>query len=136
MELSNQFTNEQLIAKAQEQIEFIRCTQVTGAGREHVDMCGELFEIALASLTAEPVAYMIGGHYLMHAQDPKVDNYASAVPLYRHAPPAPVVPDEVNLAIENLKQKLVECNRYNYCSDAVKRIEDSCRAVMLKGGAK
>ncbi|EAA8260935.1 hypothetical protein AC294_004070 [Salmonella enterica subsp. enterica] len=57
MELSNQFTKEQLIAKAQEQIEFIRRTQVTGAGREHVDMCGELFEIALASLTAEAVAW-------------------------------------------------------------------------------
>lgn len=51
------FTKEQLIAKAQEQIEFIRRTQVTGAGREHVDMCGALFEIALASLTADPVAW-------------------------------------------------------------------------------
>ncbi|HDK7242375.1 TPA: hypothetical protein PTV62_004454, partial [Cronobacter sakazakii] len=43
---------------------------------------------------AEPVAYMIGGHYLMHANDPKVDNYSSAVPLYT-APPAPVVPDAI-----------------------------------------
>ncbi|EOI3540582.1 hypothetical protein ACMSY0_003938 [Cronobacter sakazakii] len=42
---------------------------------------------------AEPVAYMIGGHYLMHANDPKVDNYSSAVPLYT-APPAPVVTAE------------------------------------------
>ncbi|MCM7434467.1 hypothetical protein ACJVTN_10035 [Enterobacter hormaechei subsp. xiangfangensis] len=49
----------------------------------------QAFEIALASLEAEAVAYMIGGHYLMHAQDPKVDNYTSAVPLYT-APPAPV----------------------------------------------
>ncbi|EFT2697635.1 hypothetical protein HVL34_000156 [Escherichia coli] len=48
-----------------------------------------LAELALAGMEAEPVAYMIGGHYLMHAQDPKVDNYASAVPLYT-APPAPV----------------------------------------------
>ncbi|EEV1075078.1 DUF551 domain-containing protein, partial [Escherichia coli] len=32
-------------------------------------------------------------------------------------------------AIENLKQKLVECNRYNYCADAVKGVEDACRAV-------
>ncbi|EOC1267538.1 hypothetical protein ACOZWM_003280 [Cronobacter malonaticus] len=42
---------------------------------------------------AEPVAYMIGGHYLMHANDPKVDNYSSAVPLYT-APPAPAVVDD------------------------------------------
>ncbi|HIH3104711.1 TPA: DUF551 domain-containing protein [Escherichia coli] len=43
--------------------------------------------------------------------------------------PEPVVPDEIALAIENLKQKLVECNRYNYCADAVKGVEDACRAV-------
>ncbi|EOZ8995590.1 DUF551 domain-containing protein [Escherichia coli] len=43
--------------------------------------------------------------------------------------PEPVVPDEIELAIENLKQKLVECNRYNYCADAVKNVEDACRAV-------
>ncbi|EII6651941.1 DUF551 domain-containing protein [Escherichia coli] len=41
----------------------------------------------------------------------------------------PIVPDEIALAIENLKQKLVECNRYNYCADAVKGVEDACRAV-------
>lgn len=52
--MNNKFTKEQLIAKAQEQIEFVRRTRVTGAGREYVDMCGELFEIALKALTAEP----------------------------------------------------------------------------------
>lgn len=36
-------------------------------------------------------------------------------------------------AIENLKQKLVECNRYNYCADAVKGVEDACHAAMLQG---
>lgn len=41
----------------------------------------------------------------------------------------PPVPDKIALAIENLKQKLVECNRYNYCADAVKGVEDACRAV-------
>nr|WP_244256308.1 DUF551 domain-containing protein [Escherichia albertii] len=46
------------------------------------------------------------------------------------APPAPVIQADVAQAIENLKQKLVECNRYNYCADAVKGIEDACRAVI------
>lgn len=56
---------------------------------ESVEMARRL----LAAEAQEPVAYMIGGHYLMHAQDPKVDNYASAVPLY--AAPQPVaVPDD------------------------------------------
>lgn len=47
------------------------------------------------------------------------------------APPAPVVPEEVASAIEKLKQTLVNCNRYNYCFDAVKRVEEACRAAML-----
>ncbi|WP_338387005.1 DUF551 domain-containing protein [Escherichia coli] len=49
------------------------------------------------------------------------------------AQPEPVVPDEIELAIENLKQKLVECNRYNYCADAVKGVEDACHAAMRQG---
>ncbi|MER0065013.1 DUF551 domain-containing protein [Escherichia coli] len=41
----------------------------------------------------------------------------------------PPIQADVAQAIENLKQKLVECNRYNYCADAVKGVEDACRAV-------
>ncbi|EER0660643.1 DUF551 domain-containing protein [Escherichia coli] len=48
-------------------------------------------------------------------------------------PPAPVIQADIAQSIENLKQKLVECNRYNYCADAVKGVEDACRAAMLKG---
>lgn len=44
-------------------------------------------------------------------------------------PPVPEIQTDVAQAIENLKQKLVECNRYNYCADAVKGVEDACRAV-------
>ncbi len=46
-------------------------------------------------------------------------------------PPVPELQADVAQAIENLKQKLVECNRYNYCADAVKGVEDACRAAML-----
>ncbi|HHS9980081.1 TPA: DUF551 domain-containing protein [Klebsiella quasipneumoniae subsp. similipneumoniae] len=52
--------------------------------------------------------------------------------LYRHAQPAPVVPEEITSAIEGLKQSLVDCNRYNYCFDAVTRVENACRAAMLQ----
>ncbi|MCA8553240.1 hypothetical protein LGN34_20435 [Escherichia coli] len=48
-------------------------------------------------------------------------------------PPVPVIQADVAQAIENLKQKLVECNRYNYCADAVKGVEDACHAAMLQG---
>lgn len=50
-------------------------------------------------------------------------------------PAAPVMPDSVEIEIENLKQKLVDCNRYNYCADAVKRVEDSCRAAIRQGNS-
>lgn len=48
------FTKEQLIEKAREQIAFCRHTKITGEGRTHVNQCSALFEIALASLDAEP----------------------------------------------------------------------------------
>ncbi|EKO1121793.1 DUF551 domain-containing protein [Escherichia coli] len=45
----------------------------------------------------------------------------------------PPIQADVAQAIENLKQKLVECNRYNYCADAVKNVEDASHAAMLQG---
>lgn len=39
---------------------------------------------------------------------------------------------DVAQAIEKLKRKLVECNRYNYCADAVKGVEYACHAAMLQ----
>lgn len=47
---------------------------------------------------------------------------------YRNA--QQVVPGDISIAIENLKQKLVDCNRYNYCSDSVKGVEEAIRAAM------
>jgi hypothetical protein len=44
-------------------------------------------------------------------------------------PPVPVIQADVAQAIEKLKRKLVECNRYNYCADAVKGVEYACRAA-------
>ncbi|EOB5971752.1 DUF551 domain-containing protein [Escherichia coli] len=53
------------------------------------------------------------------------------VPLYA-VPPVLEIQADVAQATENLKQKLVECNRYNYCSDAVKGVEDACLVVALQ----
>ncbi|WP_251315683.1 DUF551 domain-containing protein [Escherichia coli] len=55
-------TKEQLIAKAQEQIEFCRHTTITGEGRNHVDQCLALFEIALAAMDAEPAGWQVKKH--------------------------------------------------------------------------
>ena len=48
-------------------------------------------------------------------------------------PPAPVVPTNVADAIERLKQRLADCHRFNYCAEAVREVEDACRAAMLQG---
>ena len=96
------------------------------------------YEIALASLEAEPVAKIIA-HYPLGidvgkqkfvqaiGELPDFGGYLFA------APPVPVTQANVAQAIENLKQKLVECNRYNYCADAVKGVEYACHAAMLQG---
>lgn len=46
-------------------------------------------QIALAALTAEPVAYVTYKGYLLHAADPKLAEYSEPSPLY-DAPPVPV----------------------------------------------
>ena len=87
-----QFTKEQLIARINRQrdaytnkreaLTTCELTEPVQAAISAASCDLAILEIALAALTAEHVAYMVGGHYLMHAQDPKVDNYNSAVPLY------------------------------------------------------
>lgn len=44
---------------------------------------------------------------------------------------APPAPKSVSGAIESLKQRLVDCHRFNYCADAVREVEAACRAAML-----
>gem|GEM_PF-1948494 len=92
--------------------------------------------VALAALRerAEPVAYMIGGHYLMHANDPKVDNYSSAVPLYT-APPAPVV------TAETFEEWSRRCEiQLTLCRPEFREVAEitwnACRAAMLAAPGK
>ncbi|EPM7848666.1 DUF551 domain-containing protein [Escherichia coli] len=85
----------------------------------------------MASLEAEPVGdfyeYKPGDWY----QRSVGDKAPKWVPLYA-TPPVPELQADVAQAIENLKQKLVECNRYNYCADAVKGVEDASRVLALQ----
>lgn len=97
----------------------------------------EVARIALASLETKPIgAFHIAeqqvdgtSDYIKDGEWP-IDN--GTIEVYA-APPVPVIQADVAQAIENLKQKLVECNRYNYCADAVKGVEDACHAAMLQG---
>ena len=106
----------------------------------------ELARIALASLEAEKVTLYrernpyngmtTGWQELTEQEYEFVKDNASENAEFRTvytAPPAPVIQADVAQAIENLKQKSVECNRYNYCADAVKGVEDACLAAMRHG---
>ncbi|WP_223274341.1 DUF551 domain-containing protein [Escherichia albertii] len=90
---------------------------------------------------AEPVAWVMADDLRDNAivstpaypclDDAKERTIGSLIALYA-APPVPVIQADVAQAIENLKQKLVECNRYNYCADAVKGVEDASRLLALQ----
>ncbi|EOT1390453.1 TPA: DUF551 domain-containing protein [Escherichia coli] len=134
------FTDKEMIKEIKERISSLDV-------RDNIER--RAYEIALASLEAEPVAWQVT--ITKDGQDSASTIYRDCAekdtwvrihetlgsvvhvtPLYM-APPAPVIQADVAQAIENLKQKLVECNRYNYCADAVKGVEDACRATMLHG---
>ncbi|MBJ0118062.1 DUF551 domain-containing protein [Escherichia coli] len=110
-------------------------------------LLANVFRIAQASLEAEPIGEVSEKRYGL-VMDGTVDlggkstyriikgeKAMKLLPLgtkFYTAPPAPVIQADVAQAIENLKQKLVECNRYNYCADAVKGVEDASRVLALQ----
>lgn len=129
-------TREQLIKKAQEQIEFCRHTKITGEGRAHVNQCAALFEIALAAMDSEPVAVidLANLDYLLSGADadvwPPEREEMGDVLLYRHPQPAPVVPEEWAIA-----------DAVNFCKEtgrqdagAAMDAWNAFRAAMLNGG--
>lgn len=157
-------TREQLIKKAQEQIEFCRHTKITGEGRAHVNQCAALFEIALAALDSEPdrnpvLAYADSyrdmakqGVWSVPIWSVITDLERNIAPLYRHAQPAPVVPDESYQQLSELyhaqEKRLFKIaqrikgpafDKYSHSpSQAIDVLEvaifgddESCRAAML-----
>ncbi|HGG5186070.1 TPA: DUF551 domain-containing protein [Salmonella enterica] len=144
--ITKEFTKEQLIAKAREQIAFCRDTKITGEGRTHVNQCSSLFEIALAALTAEPVAWTDAeelrdlrtvGFCEMFTVEPvsKDADMYRVIPLYT-APPVPVsVPDGLKQAVEfyeQVKQENIPVETGAW-KDAVNWVlDEACRAAMLQ----
>lgn len=103
-------------------------------------LLANVFRIALASLEAAPIGFRCRRNdnlgdwsYVYHREPDDFERKHLVIEGIYAAPPVPVMQADVAQAIENLKQKLVECNRYNYCADAVKSVEDACRAAMLHG---
>lgn len=77
--ITREFTKEQLIKKAQEQIEFCRHTKITGEGRAHVNQCAALFEIALAALTTEPVVVIVPPIWKHYSNSKVAETYERAM---------------------------------------------------------
>ncbi|CAM3451160.1 hypothetical protein KLVA111870_02165 [Klebsiella variicola] len=148
-------TREQLIKKAQEQIEFCRHTKITGEGRAHVNQCAALFEIALAAMDSKPVAYMYRDNLHSDARfslESKIGNWSpedineyeiSETPLYRHAQ-QPVVPDDVLDALQKGARIRLDMNDFDGdrrgIADCLCDAEEALievvnrRAAMLNGG--
>ncbi len=77
-------TKEQLISRAMIMIRKHREMLEINPDYDGIARDVELFEIALAALTAEPEAYVVGSYSLLHYQNPKLDEYIkNATPLYR-----------------------------------------------------
>ncbi|HCA3199137.1 TPA: hypothetical protein ACNIEN_004500 [Klebsiella pneumoniae] len=128
-------TREQLIKKAQEQIEFCRHTKITGEGRAHVNQCAALFEIALAAMDSEPVAYMHDGEdgteYNGHDE---FSGGGKGIPLYRHAQPVPVVSADLLHTAASAIEDLLEHTDPNtsYYSGMWADVPGKLRAAMFQ----
>ncbi|HDS1113642.1 TPA: hypothetical protein QDZ58_000452 [Pluralibacter gergoviae] len=133
-------TREQLIKKAQEQIEFCRHTKITGEGRAHVNQCAALFEIALSAIDSEPVAWLAIYHGEVYDEaigitrsvvEAQADHFGwesaltEIIPLYRHAQPAPGVPYE--------RDNTVDADDYPL-TWGFNEGWNACRADMLQAG--
>lgn len=152
-----EFTKEQLIAKAREQIEFCRNTKITGEGRVHVNQCLALFEIALASLEAEPVAYVdpFAFHNFSVYRAGETDNKrmgrewmwanpdAGLIPVYTTSPVPVSVPDVLKRLRSIVadpralprRKEWISGQQYSYVllENVEAMVDDACRAAMLQG---
>lgn len=116
--ITKEFTKEQLIAKSREQIAFCRNTKITGEGRTHVNQCSALFEIALASLEAEPVTEWTNEQCLeflsiafRHAEikgDLELDDIRLGVKMVNGSRAAMLQGDEPSPATDNTAQQFEE----------------------------
>lgn len=132
-------TKEQLIAAAVGRIEMAEETlsnDLVPLARHTFEIDLELARIALASLEAEPVAWLLSGggaknNVSFDSGNAYADPLREVTPLYT-APPAPVsVPDEI--------QKLKDGRGFRYVKDGVHYSVNyangwnQCRAAMIQG---
>ncbi|MEG6170664.1 hypothetical protein UXO91_18310 [Enterobacter hormaechei] len=128
--ITKEFTKEQLIEKLQHRISV--ASGFPESEKAQMDL--ELARIALASLEAEPVAWLLSGggaknHVSFDSGNAYADPLREVTPLYT-APPAPVsVPDEV--CWEDVPEEITEDDMA--LASAWAHGFNQCRAAMLQG---
>lgn len=160
--ITREFTKEQLIARINQVTAINKFRIKRDPDADGLAMDNELLAIALASLEAEPVAYIIqdkadrkeGNRGQLsfksveqyHEKDIN-EHELTATPLYT-APPAPVVPDNQSItqhfdtiALEVATEIMCDVNRrHEFLGGDVQlrsriqcRIDEACRTAMLQG---
>ncbi|HEI3847777.1 TPA: hypothetical protein SI469_002480 [Escherichia coli] len=127
------------------------CEEAAAAGIKLTMNPNELLmftSCALAAMDSEPFAYIIQDKYERergvegHLSRSHVSKYVSqedineheitCIPLYRHAQPAPVVPEE--MTIRDACKFVQDMRLFDDVSVIVMRTWNACRAAMLNGG--
>ncbi|MEH9034336.1 hypothetical protein [Klebsiella quasipneumoniae] len=140
--MNSKLTREQLHERARENVKALKLASRQTAfesAREEILADLQLAELALAAMDSEPVAWTWHYREQWHVTNDKcraefvaTDGDVAVLPLYRHAQPAPVIPDFKKLARE-LVVNLVDCGGLD---EGVKEkylewAEKTCRAAML-----
>lgn len=144
--MTSKLTREQLHERARENVKALKMASRQHAfesAREEILADLQLAKLALAAMDSDPVAWLLTdpefGHSVATRSGYTLNWYRSKgwdiTPLYRHAQPAPVVPDFKKLARE-LVDNLVDCGGLD---EGVKEkylewAEKTCRAAMLQAG--
>ncbi|EMO3781045.1 hypothetical protein RJ528_000651 [Klebsiella oxytoca] len=122
-----------------ERLEKIKSWRETYGARSNVmlpaEEAEELARMALAAMDSEPVAFINGAWTLVYYRPPKESGLKIGDKLYRHAQPAPVVPDKMNyqdgvLFVLNNDMSSIERGT------VAMRAWNACRAAMLAAASR
>ncbi len=117
-----------------ERLEKIKSWRETyGAGSNVIlpaEEAAELASIALAAMDSEPVAWMSKGGTVLNGMRQSAHDFAHYnIPLYRHAQPAPLVPEEIPGSVYEVIYQ--ECGGFVDCDANAQTIWNACRSAML-----
>ena len=137
--MTSKLTREQLHERARENVKALKMASRQTAfesAREEILADLQLAELALAALDSEPVAWTdeqelrdvdrggCGYLFTVNPVTPHADE-RRIILLYRHAQPAPVVPEDVRQALSQMDDEIIA---------ELDAEESACRAAMLQSG--